>query len=395
MMEIFRMRLSRPAALLAVLMLVALALTACNLTDREETLPTATPTIETAGKPIVTIMSPVNGSEARVNTQVLITANVRDDVGVTRVQMSANGVPVKTSSSSEPNGDKEKNWVLDFTPLVTGDVQVQIIAYRNAVASDPATLTVKVVSVQATTTSLPNPGVTQGPIINPNDPTCRAVPTTGLNFRSGPGTNYGVLTQLGTNSVLPVVGRLGDNSWYQLNNFGSLGWVAGGFVNLYGSQCVSVPVIQAPATATQAPSATSQPTSTNAPTLIPSSTPGTPDLVITLFEDLDMENDDIILVIPAGQTEVVGEFSVTVSNIGSRRSDQFVLRLKTGRDTAEETINIGNVPRDGAASFLMEYTFIAPGDYILEAFVDSTNTVSEINEADNKSQIVVKVIQGS
>jgi uncharacterized protein YraI len=365
------------------------------LSNQEETLPTATPTTQVDSKPVVTITSPTNGSEARVNTQVLITATVRDDVGVTRVQMTANGVPVKTVSSDQANGDKDKNWLLDFTPLVTGDVQVQIIAYRNTVASDPASLTVKVVSVQATTTSLPNPGVTQGPVINPNDPTCRAVPTTGLNFRSGPGTNYGVLTQLGTNSVLPVVGRLGDNSWYQLNNFGSLGWVAGGFVNLYGSLCGSVPVIQAPATATVPASATPQPSATPTITPPPSPTPGTPNLVITQFDDMDEDNDDIVLIIPAGQTEVTGEFSITIANVGSRRSDQFTLRLKAGQGSAEETIVIGNMPRDQAAAYVMEYTFIAPGDYILEAFVDSTNSVNEISEADNKSQLVVKVIQGS
>jgi len=389
------MRLSRPAALMAALLLAALALTACNLTDREEALPTPTPTTQVDSKPTVTITSPANGSEWRVNTQVLITATVRDVVGVTRVQMIANNVPVKTVSSDQPSGDLEKNWVLDFTPLVTGDVQIQVIAYRNAVASDPAILTVKVVSVQATTTSLPNPGVTQGPIINPNDPTCRAVPTTGLNFRSGPGTNYGVLTQLGTNSVLPVVGRLGDNSWYQLNNFGSFGWVAGGFVNLYGTLCGSVPVVQSPATPIPQASAPPQPTFTSAPTLTPPPTPGTAELVITLFEDMDIENEDIVFVIPAGQTEVIGEFSITIANQGSRRTDQFVLRLKTGRGTAEETINIGNLPRGEAASFLMEYTFIAPGQYILEAFVDSTNTVTEISDANNKSQLVVTILAGS
>lgn len=389
------MRLSRPAVLLVALLWAALALTACNLTNEEETLPTATPTTQVDSKPTVTITSPANNSEARVNTQVLITATVRDEIGVTRVQMTANGTPVKTVSSDQATGDKEKNWVLDFTPLVTGDIQVQVIAYRNTVASDPAIVTVKVVSVQATTTSLPNPGVTQGPVINPNDPTCRAVPNTGLNFRSGPGTNYAVLSQLSTNSVIPVVGRLGDNSWYQLNNFGSIGWVAGGFVNLYGSLCSSVPVVQAPATPTVQASATPPPTATNAPTFTPSPTPGTPDLAITLFEDMDTDNDDIVLVIPAGQTEVVADFSITIANLGSRRSDQFTLRLKAGPGSAEETVVIGNMPRDQAAAYVMPYTFIAPGDYILEAFVDSTNAVSELSEANNKSQILVKVIQGS
>lgn len=389
------MRLSRVPALLLALLLVATTLTACNLSNQEEQLPTATPTTQVDTKPIVTITSPANGSEARVNTQVLITANVRDDIGVTRVTMTANGQTVKTVSSDQTSGEKEKNWVLDFMPLVTGDVQLQVIAYRNAIASDPANLTVRVVAVQATTTSLPNPGVTQGPVINPNDPTCRAVPTTGLNFRSGPGTNYAVLTQLSTNSVIPVVGRLGDNSWYQLNNFGTLGWVAGGFVNLYGSLCSSVPVIQAPSTPTPPPSATQPATATPTITHTPSPTPGTPDLVVTQFDDMDTNTEDIVLTIPAGQTEVQAEFSITIANIGSRRSGQFTLRLRAGSNTKAETVIIGNLSRDEAVSYVVPYTFTAAGEYILEAFVDSGNEVTEISEANNRAQLVVRVVQGN
>ncbi|MCU0463203.1 MAG: SH3 domain-containing protein, partial [Anaerolineae bacterium] len=313
------MHRSRLTALLAVLFVAALALSACNLTDQEETLPTPTPTTQVDSKPTVTINSPANGSEARVNTQVLVTATVRDAVGVTRVQMTANGAPVKTISSETSAGDREKNVILDFTPLVTGDVQLQVIAYRGTVASDPVPLTVRVVSTQATSTNLPaGTSPTQsGPVINPNDPTCRAVPTTGVNFRSGPGTNFNVITQLGTNSVVPVVGRLGDNSWYQLNNFGALGWVSGSLVTLYGSQCSTVPVVAAPATATVQPSQTPQPsaTPTITPTITP--TPGTPDLVITLFEG--PRN----LTIPAGQSEITATYTITIQNVGSRRTGEF------------------------------------------------------------------------
>lgn len=385
------MHRSRLTALLAVLFVAALALSACNLTDQEETLPTATPTTQVDSKPTVTINSPANGSEARVNTQVLVTATVRDTVGVTRVQMTANGAPVKTISSETSAGDREKNVILDFTPLVTGDVQLQVIAYRGTVASDPAPLTVRVVSTQATSTNLPaGTSPTQsGPVINPNDPTCRAVPTTGVNFRSGPGTNYAVITQLGTNSVVPVVGRLGDNSWYQLNNFGALGWVSGGFVTLYGSQCATVPVVAAPATATVPPSQTPQPsaTPTITPTITP--TPGTPDLVITLFEG--PRN----LTIPSGQSEITATYTITIQNVGSRRTGEFVLTLDTFPASDQVFVNVGNVPVGQSASYQMEYTFTAPGTYTLEAFVDSDSEVSELSEANNRASYNVNVTSGN
>lgn len=383
------MRLLRLAALLVV----AITLGACNLTnDRQDQLPTATPTVQSSTKPTVTISSPANNSEVRVNTQVLVTANVRDDVGVNRVTMTANGVPVKTVSSETLSGDREKNFVLDFTPLVTGEVQIQVIAYRGtgtaAVASDPANLTVRVTSVQASNTPAGG-AVTQGPIINPNDPTCRAVPTTGVNFRSGPGTNFAVITQLGTNSALPVVGRLGDNSWYQLNNFGVLGWVSGGFVTLYGANCVSVPIVSAPATPTVPASPTPQPSATPSITPSPTATPGTPNLVITLFEG--SEN----LTLPAGASSVRGSYTINIANVGSRRTGQFTLRLDTRPTTGPQTVIVGNLRPDESASFTIDFLFTAPGTYTLEAFVDSNNEVAELSEADNRATLIIVVAAGS
>jgi hypothetical protein len=389
------MRPIRSFALLLTLWVAALALTACNLTDDRSEPVTPTPLVTsppTATKPLVTITSPASGSEVRVNTQVLITANVRDEVGVTRVQMTANGVPVKTVSSETLAGDREKNVVLDFQPLVTGDVQVQVIAYRgngaSAVASDPANLTVRVVSVTASNTPLPSGGSTTGPIINPNDPTCRAVPTTGVNFRSGPGTNFAVITQLGTNSVVPVVGRLGDNSWYQLNNFGALGWVSGGFVTLYGANCATVPVISAPATPTVQASATPQPSATPPPpTIAPTitATPGTPDLVITLFEG----EENLAL---GGNAEVRSTYSITITNIGSRRTgNEFTLLLDTRPTSAPQRINVGRLGVGEATSFQIEFPFTAAGTYTLEASVDSENRVGEISEANNRATLVIVV----
>jgi hypothetical protein len=378
-----------PALLLA---LVAVMLTgACNLSPEEEELPTATPTSEQASKPVVTILQPLDGSEHRVNTELLVSANVRDAVGVTRVTMTSNGAPVKTVSSASPQGDTDKNVVLNYTPLAVGDVQLQIIAYRGNIASDPATLSVRVVANQATPTS--GVVVTQGPVIDPNDPTCRAHVNSPLNFRTGPGTNYNVITTLSQGQVIPVTGRLGDNSWYQLN-FGNFGWVSSGFVSLYGSQCVNVPIIAPPPPPTPNVTATFIPPPTNPPTIAPTitSTPGTADLLITLFEG---GNEDEEIFIPNGQTSVNAEIYVTVANTGSRGTGgNFVVSLRSRNpDRPRETVNVGNLRPGEAVIVVIDYTFDQAGTWLLEARVDTEETVTEISEANNRSDLLIDVIQ--
>lgn len=370
-----------PALLLAF---VAVLLTgACNLSPEEEELPTATPTSQQASKPVVTILQPLSGSEHRVNTELLVSANVRDAVGVTRVTMTSNGAPVKTVSSASPQGDTDKNVVLNYTPLVVGDVQLQIVAYRGEIASDPATLSVRVVATQATPTS--GVVVTQGPVIDPNDPTCRALVNSPLNFRTGPGTNYNVITTLSQGQVIPVTGRLGDNSWYQLN-FGNFGWVSSGFVSLYGSLCVNVPIIAPPPPPTLNVTNTFIPTATFPPTITPTmtATPGTPDLVINLFEG---EED----VVKGGASSVNAEYQLTVSNQGTRRSGDFEVSLRIRPNGEFERVNVANLRPGEAVIVVIDYTFDQTGTFILEARVDSTEVVTEISEANNTAQLVVTV----
>jgi hypothetical protein len=383
-------RFVRMPALLLALMAVMLT-GACNLSQQEEELPTATPTSEQASKPVVTILQPLDGSEHRVNTELLVSANVRDAVGVTRVTMTSNGAPVKTVSSASPQGDTDKNVVLNYTPLVVGDVQLQIIAYRGNIASDPATLSVRVVANQATPTS--GVVVTQGPVIDPNDPTCRALVNSPLNFRTGPGTNYNVITTLSQGQVIPVTGRLGDNSWYQLN-FGNFGWVSSSFVSLYGSLCVNVPIIAAPPPPTPNVTATFIPPPTTPPTLTPTltNTPGTADLQITLFEG---GNEDEEIFIPNGQTSVNAEIYVTVANTGSRGTGgNFVVSLRARNpDRPRQTVNVGNLRPGEAVIVVIDYTFDEDGTWLLEARVDTEETVTEISEANNRSDLLIDVIQ--
>lgn len=362
-------------ALLAVLLLGA-----CNLSPEVDALPTATPTTQVNTKPVVTILTPANGSEHRVNTELLVSANVRDTVGVTRVTMTANGTPVKNVASASPQGDLDKNVVLNYTPLVAGEVTLQVTAYRGEVASDPASITVRIGSTQPTATT--GVVVTQGPVINPNDPTCRALINNPLNFRSGPGTNYPILATLTQGQIIPVTGRLGDNSWYQLN-LGNFGWVSSQYVSLYGAYCVNVPIIAPPASPTPNVTNTSVPPTPLPPTLTPTitPTPGTPDLVITVFEG----DEDVT--IPSGQSSVNKEYQLTVWNIGTRRSGNFTVSLQLRPSGEIVKVNVANLRPDEGAAVVIDYTFDTPGSYILEAVVDADGQVSEISEANNKAQL--------
>ena len=82
------------------------------------------------------------------------------------------------------------------------------------------------------------------PPINNNDPTCRVLVNTPLNFRTGPGINYNIISLLATGTVAPITGRVGDNSWYQIRVGVTTGWVSSGYITLYGNcQNVGIPPI--------------------------------------------------------------------------------------------------------------------------------------------------------
>ncbi len=81
-----------------------------------------------------------------------------------------------------------------------------------------------------------------------------------VNVRSGPSTAFGIVSYLSPSRNALVIGRLADNTWYQINNNGAIGWVAS-FVVFEGGICNNVPVVQPPAAPQQpvAPPSTSSP----------------------------------------------------------------------------------------------------------------------------------------
>jgi N-acetylmuramoyl-L-alanine amidase len=79
-----------------------------------------------------------------------------------------------------------------------------------------------------------------GWLVNIEKPQAAAAQSTGqvakvnsgsVNIRSGPGTGYDVITQVGPSSVLPIIGISGD--WYKVSlSSGGSGWIAGWLVTV-------------------------------------------------------------------------------------------------------------------------------------------------------------------
>lgn len=388
--------------LIVLTVLLTLSLSACNLgaeeTPRQPVRATnTTPPQQAAGKPTIRIDSPENGRNVPVNQQLLVSATATDEVGVTRVQLFANGQIVKTVSSETAAGQRTFSAVLDYTPTTQGNVTLRVLAYRASVVSDPAEIQIVVGSPNAPT-STPSRGSgggtsgggSTGPVIDPNDPTCRALVNTGLNMRQGPNTTFSVIRTLPAGEQIPLVGRLGDNSWWQVRSGTSIGWISAQFTTLYGN-CLSIPVIAAPAS----PTPPNQATSTLIPTITPipsatstsAPTPTPSDLVITsIVGDTDV-------VIPAGQTSVIRPYTFIVTNTGARRTVSFTMRVQiTGQSPID--IQISGLRQNESITIPLDLTFTAAGSYTIQARADINNQVEEVSEVNNSALYEVIVTQG-
>ncbi len=374
----------------AWIFIALMVLSACNLTSGPPTsAPIENVTNVPSGKPTVTISSPETGSEVVVGDNVLVSANATDTIGVTRMQLIANNQIVKTVSSEAISGDKTMSVLLDYKPNAAGSVTLQVIAYRAAVASDPAEVDITVRSNQAQVTATLAP-IPNGPDINPNDPTCRALVNIGLNLRAGPGTNYQRITVLGAGTLVPVVGRVGSNQWWQVRSGTNVGWVAAEFTTLYGALCSSIPIVVPPPSPTTTPS-----TPTNTPTLFPTntsvpqfptSTPGPSDLVITSIIG------ETNVVIAPGDPSIDETYTVTITNSGNRGTGQFSNTIQLLPSGAVLDLGVsGNLRPGESISLSITLTLDTPGSYTLRAITDSGSTVEELSEFNNTGTLDIAV----
>jgi hypothetical protein len=295
-------------------------------------------------------------------------------------------------SSETPGGDPNLNVLLDYTPTATGTLTLQVIAYRGAIASDPAevTLSVRQNQAQVTSTQIAPPIIV--PPINPYDPTCRVLVNAPLNFRTGPGTVYDRISVLASGTVAPITGRTGDNSWYQIRVGIATGWVSGSYVTLYGN-CQNVIVPPIPPTPTPVVSATFMPTNTltltaQPPTATP--TAGLPDLVVTNLSLVEPS-----LQLEPGNTPTSGTFSVTITNTGLSATTQFdntITLTAPSATSTEASLGVVSSLAPGESIVLnISLTFSESGSHTITVHADSSTQITETSEVNNTAVTTVMV----
>lgn len=383
--------------LIAVCLGALLLLTGCNLGSSAE--PTDEPIATSpAAQPQVVIQSPNEGANFSVNQQINVQITATDSQGINRAQLFSNGQIVRTVTSTSAEGDTNFTGTLDFTPRSTGTYQLSVIAYRGTVASNTAQVSVTVGEAQIGVTTRPTtiPGVAtstpSGPNI-PNDGVCRALinAPSGLRMRSQPTTTTdNIVVVLPDQALAPVIGRLGNNSWWKLNYNGQIGWVSAPFTTLYGN-CLNVPVevvaINTPIptpTFIIAPTFTPIPTNTPVPSLTP--TPGRPDLIVTRI------GGETALTIPQGLTEVTQQYAVTVTNFGIGATGQFDVRMTFNGQQIDLGV-VANLNPGESIILTRDLTFTAAGNYDIRVDVDPNNVVQEVSDINNRGDISVTVTQ--
>lgn len=379
--------------LILLVSLSLLFLSACNLSANNgepETESTLVPTATPAGKPQVSITSPQDGAEFVVNDPLFVEATVSDPIGVTEVQLMANSEIVR-KIAVEAENSRSAEQVIQYTPRTTGDVTLSVVAFRGSTSSDPASVNVYVRDSRLNVTATSPPG-DNAPVIDPNNPNCRALVNTNLNFRDGPGTNFDIIRVLGAGEVLRAVGRLADNSWWQLvDRSGRIGWVSAPYVTMYDgtvTRCSSIQIVAPPATATSPPqpTATPLPTQTPIPTPIPTSTPvPEPNLYIARIAGPET------VTIPSGETEVVATFSVNITNDGGALNEQFDVEARVVNGDTYDVGTFGNLDANQTLSQSVDITFDTVGEIMVIFEADSSDNIEESNESDNDDFIVVTV----
>jgi hypothetical protein len=145
---------------------------------------------------------------------------------------------------------------------------------REQIIIDLPTETATIVIIPASLT--PTPTQTRllmpSPTLNPTgtaEPQLR-ITLNSANVRSGPGTNYPMISVLRANAIVRVLGRNNDGSWYNIElEEGQTGWLAASTsIGVNPAALEAVPVaatIPVPQTAAPSPTSTLTPTSTPPP----------------------------------------------------------------------------------------------------------------------------------
>lgn len=261
----------------------------------------------------------VSGTNGTTGSYLLRIDALRPDISIplaldttARAELSATTPPqvylfntVQTSASTLTIKSEPANF--PFTAEVR-DAAGTLIAIFSGLIDGGALTFAPGDSLYEVSVSAPDAGETSGAVLlsllptTPRpEPTIAAVTSTGctvspnsgsVNVRTGPGTNYDVISSFIPGSTLNVIGTSADASWYAVNLNGQQAWVAAS-VTFLSAACRALSTLDAPPsptpTITFTPSPTSSPTPsptmtfTASPTFTPSLTPSvTPTFTATL-----------------------------------------------------------------------------------------------------------------
>jgi len=210
------------------------------------------------------------------------------------------GDPAPASPKALPTRTALPTWTPTAQSSAPGDAPTVTPAQPVMV---PALTDTPVPAATATVEAVPVP--TETPL-----PPVIVLPTvnSAANLRSGPGTGYAVVGSASSGQVIDVVGRTGDNQWYQMADGG---WIYAGLVDGVAAETAVVTDIPAlPVQAAPAP-LLSQP-ATAVPVIIPTSPPAQafscaggcvqpPDSSCSIKGNVNKDTGEWIYHVPGGQ----------------------------------------------------------------------------------------------
>jgi WD40 repeat protein len=384
-----RTRLSRSAiviaALVAVLSVAALACT-LQIGGGSNNRSAASP-IPTVDRPTVEILEPAEGARFSKGQTVTVHARAISASGVTLIELLANGVRVASQPPAELN-QNSLDVVLDYRAEQVGTVVLAVRAYSNTIVGQPAQRTITVLEEinPGTGGTFGTPQTFFPPTSTPYNPQCRArVNAGGLRFRTGPGTNYDIISNFDVGQEPPILGYADrpDGRWWQVSWNGPIGWISAAYTTQLGD-CSAIRPAVVPASPTVQPSETPPPTEPGT-----TSTPTLPDLRLNMLEGVSQ-----IQLGADGTAQAT--YIISVINSGGQASGQFRTAVLKPNGTVEyfdvPGLNPGQefqVPSGG-----LTVTFKTPGVTRLLITVDDQNIILESNEGNNQAYRDITVEPG-
>ncbi|MFW5772584.1 MAG: SH3 domain-containing protein, partial [Phototrophicaceae bacterium] len=219
-----------------------------------------------SGAPVVSIAAPRPNASYVENVTVNIQASVTNaGEDIDRVEISVNDDIIATQTQPNTNGAPAFSVTQTWQATTPGSYIINVTAYRgDGTASNTASVTVTVISPAPTEseaetetptepqqpdTPVDEPPTVEEPTSAPTDPpppteepepptpdTPTALFTTGINVRSGPGTNFNPpIGQFAANSTAEILSVNLDGSWLKVRYGSGEGWVYAPLVEVQGS----------------------------------------------------------------------------------------------------------------------------------------------------------------